>query len=566
MHMAAQDCSIPLDTPLFAITEEYDIQYGSGENYDGSSQILRLNLFKPVGDGQTERPMMILIHGGGFFDGHRNDLNFLGRELASMGWAAATVSYRLGFHGNWLFNAPWAYDPAEVIRAAYRAQQDVRGAVRFLKGRHAIDSTSTRNVMLWGYSAGAIAALHAAYVTDPAEKPASCGSIGDVSYIFSSYDRPDLGPYNGTLNQNGYNEEVIGIGSNYGGLLDTVFISSGADPAVYLYHQTGDPIVGCGHQQGLWGMPLGVGDNYPYLYGSCVMDDRMQAFMPLPERYQYYEHVGGDHSVHDNDLIKTEMLSFLHQLFCGERELALKVFLGGPYDPSIGLMNDALRSLPDFPLNDPYPALGYTFVENTPGIVDPSVLQVAGPDAIVDRIVVELRRADAPQQVLQSRSALLQRDGDVVDMDGVSRLSFDGLPLHDYYLSVVHRNHLGIMTSAPIDMSYSLTMVDLGSTTTSTYGSEARKSIAGTHPVMAMWEGDVNFNGELKYIGMGNDRDPILTEIGGSVPTNVVFGYHQADVNLDGVVKYVGTTNDRDPIVVNIGGSVPTNTRNAQLP
>jgi hypothetical protein len=31
-------------------------------------------------------------------------------------------------------------------------------------------------------------------------------------------------------------------------------------------------------------------------------------------------------------------------------------------------------------------------------------------------------------------------------------------------------------------------------------------------------------------------------------------------------VKYTGANNDRDPILVNIGGTVPTNTRVATLP
>ncbi|MBK9196134.1 MAG: hypothetical protein IPO17_14400 [Flavobacteriales bacterium] len=43
-------------------------------------------------------------------------------------------------------------------------------------------------------------------------------------------------------------------------------------------------------------------------------------------------------------------------------------------------------------------------------------------------------------------------------------------------------------------------------------------------------------------------------------------GYHPADVNMDGVVKYVGADNDRDPILQNVGGSVPTNVRAAQMP
>ncbi|MBK6832062.1 MAG: hypothetical protein IPG92_15620 [Flavobacteriales bacterium] len=50
-------------------------------------------------------------------------------------------------------------------------------------------------------------------------------------------------------------------------------------------------------------------------------------------------------------------------------------------------------------------------------------------------------------------------------------------------------------------------------------------------------------------------------------PTNVVFNvYATEDVNLDSDVKYTGPFNDRDPILVNIGGTVPTAQRFEQLP
>ena len=50
------------------------------------------------------------------------------------------------------------------------------------------------------------------------------------------------------------------------------------------------------------------------------------------------------------------------------------------------------------------------------------------------------------------------------------------------------------------------------------------------------------------------------------LPTNTIMSYSTADVNLDGTVKYVGTGNDRDPILVNIGGNLPTAVRSEQLP
>ncbi len=73
-------------------------------------------------------------------------------------------------------------------------------------------------------------------------------------------------------------------------------------------------------------------------------------------------------------------------------------------------------------------------------------------------------------------------------------------------------------------------------------------------------------DGTVRYTGQNNDRDPILSEIGGVVPTNVATTYSRYDINLDGAVKYSGNGNDRDVVLQIIGGVVPTQVRAAQLP
>ncbi|MEO8068267.1 MAG: hypothetical protein ABI599_11295 [Flavobacteriales bacterium] len=240
--------------------------------------------------------------------------------------------------------------------------------------------------------------------------------------------------------------------------------------------------------------------------------------------------------------------------------LDLRVFLEGPYDIGTGLMTDALRTLPSFPSTEPFTALGYAHVGGGGGeTCSPAVLAVTGNNAIVDWVLVELRDPLAPAVRLYSMSALLQRDGDIVGMNGASGLVFNA-PAGNYHVAVRHRNHLGVMTSEPVP----LTAVDFTSSTTDAYGNGARKTMAG---VEVLWAGDVNFDGLVRYTGANNDRDPILVAIGGNVPTNTIVGqYRQEDVDLGATVKYTGTNNDRDPILVNIGGSVPTDTRVAQLP
>lgn len=315
--LKAQDCSIPFVTPLFEVQVESDLWYGNAARFNGGTDSLRLNLYKPVGDGQLERPLVIAIHGGGFVNGNRNELNDYCNTLASMGWSCATMSYRLGFYGTALFEPPFAYDPPEVRRAIHRAMQDTKGAIRFLKGRHLEDSTSTTNVLLVGFSAGSIAALHATYVDRPEEKHPNANAIGQVQHFLNFYPRPDLGSVDGDLNLNGNDASVLGVVNCFGALMDTAYIESVNDPALYSYHQTLDPVVGCGVQRPYWGIGLGVPDNYPYVMGSCTIDPHMQSLGYSPQRYKFTLHQGNEHDIHDPVGILLESLQWMRDLFCG---------------------------------------------------------------------------------------------------------------------------------------------------------------------------------------------------------------------------------------------------------
>lgn len=243
-------------------------------------------------------------------------------------------------------------------------------------------------------------------------------------------------------------------------------------------------------------------------------------------------------------------------------KLNIRAFLQGPYNSTTGAMNDGLRANSLIPTTEPYTALGYAFVGGGGESTTQPILDFPGSNAIIDWVVLELRDKNDNVNVLHSRSALLQADGDVVEMDGFSQVRFP-LPADDYFIAVHHRNHLSVMPLNSVALSGSSSAIDLTNGSTATYGTNAQHINAG---VRMLWCGDVSGDGTLMYVGEGNDRDPILVEIGGTVPTATSAGYKAEDVNMDGTVKYVGEGNDRDPILVNIGGSVPTNTRTEQLP
>ncbi|MBL7951050.1 MAG: trypsin-like peptidase domain-containing protein [Flavobacteriales bacterium] len=250
--------------------------------------------------------------------------------------------------------------------------------------------------------------------------------------------------------------------------------------------------------------------------------------------------------------------------FCVQSGVLLnaQVFLEGPYaaGPS---MSDALRAGNLIPTTEPYSALGFAQAGGGGGETTTSgVLAVTGTSAIVDWVLVELRSAAPAYTLVATRCGLLQSDGDIVGVDGTSPLRF-AVAAGNYFVVVKHRNHLGVMTASAVALSSTAAVVNFRSSAQATYGTDARKTVGSAQ---ALWAGDCNSNGQLLYTGSGNDRDIVLSRIGGTVPTNSVNGYYREDVNLSGTVLYTGSGNDRDIILQNIGGVVPTNARSQQLP
>ncbi len=242
--------------------------------------------------------------------------------------------------------------------------------------------------------------------------------------------------------------------------------------------------------------------------------------------------------------------------------LDMRVLLDGPFDVGAGLMGDQLRIAGLIPAVEPYTSLGFQHASDGGGeTIDPALLAITGPEAVVDWVMVELRDAQSPATVVATRSALVRRNGQVTASDGgPMRLATQA---GSYHVAVRHRNHLGCMTELPLALGAAPIFVDMSASATAIWGQEPRKSVG---VFRTLWSGNVVTDERLKYTGAENDRDPILAAVGGTVPTNIANGYLASDTNLDGMVKYTGSDNDRDVILTNIGGSVPTNTRLEQLP
>ena len=281
-----------------------------------------------------------------------------------------------------------------------------------------------------------------------------------------------------------------------------------------------------------------------------------------------------------------------------------RAFLQGAYDATSGLMTDNLRALPlgtptstaNFPITDPYRVAPYstnfTHVNNAVLETIPSSAVVAAQaiaaDNIVDWVYLELRNLNASpgNTILQTRSALVQRDGDIVDVDGVSPVTFNNIADGNYIITVRHRNHLGlgIDQTSPRALNetkstaFTTNVVDLrNATDPQLFGTAAAYTTAG-HPVLGtanlLWGGDASGNAIVRYQGSNgpsgpNDRSVILQALG-NIETTVLNGYFRADLNMNRILRYQGSNgptapNDRLVLLQQLG-NIETTVRNQVIP
>ncbi len=234
--------------------------------------------------------------------------------------------------------------------------------------------------------------------------------------------------------------------------------------------------------------------------------------------------------------------------------VAPKVFLQGALlGNTNALMRDDLRAASLLPTTSPY-ADGLT--------CDASVFNTGGGNTkinlsendIVDWIWLELRDENDNTSIITATSALLQRDGDVVAVDGVSNLDFL-IPYKNYYVSLKHRNHLGVMTMNTIALNGTATPINFTDATTPiTFGTDAQTTFGMPINTLGMWAGDANGDGQLNYLGAASEIPAIRSQVFND-PNNSVFGgppigtfpsagYHLTDINMDGNTVFSGVTTD----------------------
>ena len=175
---------LPFTSPAYDVTVEQDVPYATAMGYWSHAPVgdkkatgkllfhsgtpkpltLEMDIYTPEGDGTGKRPLLLMMHGGSFFIGHKTEPGQVGwcRYFASLGYVAVSIDYRLGYHAR----------KSEFREAEYRALEDADAALDYLLKREDL-RIDPDCIFVAGTSAGAITALNLAfrlYGSEPMER------------------------------------------------------------------------------------------------------------------------------------------------------------------------------------------------------------------------------------------------------------------------------------------------------------------------------------------------------------------------------------------------------------
>lgn len=214
------------------VTVTSAVTYGANAGVSGGNQVLRLDIYTPTGDTETNRPVVVIAFGGSFQTGTRADVASICQIFAKMGYVAIAPDYRVGF-----------FFPNQVTttKAVLRGAHDMKAVVRFLRRSVAEQGNpygiDAERIILGGVSAGAISAIHGAYLDRVEEIPA-----------YMANDTAGLGGIEGSSGNPGYSSRPRAVLSFSGTIGDTTWIEVNDRPIVSI-HEDQDQTVPYGTQE-----------------------------------------------------------------------------------------------------------------------------------------------------------------------------------------------------------------------------------------------------------------------------------------------------------------------------
>ncbi|WP_420147952.1 alpha/beta hydrolase, partial [Spirosoma sp.] len=163
-----------------SVQKSLNVAYGKSINDRGQLQTQLLDIYQPANDTLQERPVIVLIHGGGFTSGNKSLMADYANLYAQYGYVAVSISYRLATKSFKMIPT----DPA-FVAVVDDAKEDALGAIRWLRANAAALRIDKGRIAVMGYSAGGATAMSVDFDQTPSRNensadPAQSSAISTI--------------------------------------------------------------------------------------------------------------------------------------------------------------------------------------------------------------------------------------------------------------------------------------------------------------------------------------------------------------------------------------------------
>ncbi len=242
---------------LFPTVTKTTVQYAPTLSHTGLAMMLSMDVYQPQGDNLSQRPVVVLAHGGSFVFGDKFMMQRWCELLAKKGYVAASIQYRI--YPVFALGYP---DSIKIFDTAVKAMGDMKAAVRYFREDAATANQfriDPAHIFIGGYSAGAVTALHAAYLDAGDAVPAFLQTLVTAN--------GGLEGLSGTASNKTYSSQASAVINMSGGLYRSEWIDAAELPLVSI-HGTVDATVP---------FTYGLAANIAYLEGSSLLHARAES-------------------------------------------------------------------------------------------------------------------------------------------------------------------------------------------------------------------------------------------------------------------------------------------------
>lgn len=286
------------------------IKFGDCITPGGSNKELFMDIYQPVGDTVSRRPVIVYAFGGTYVTGDRTQLAELCHKSAQRGFVAVAIDCRT-------YDRLSLPDSLAFADVALKAAGDMKAAVRKIRewsmGNNPYRMHSDF-IVVGGVSSGAITAMHAAMVD----------SVDNIPSHFRTIINNNGGFEGNSSNNFQYSSSVQAVLNFSGAIARTDWIDVN-DPPVFSAHDDGDPTVPFGNDFAAvnFNVPI-IGQvtlDIIYLEGSQSIQNKLRQLNIPSDMIVKTNSTGHVSYFSGNNIWKDSIIEnshiFLHNLICG---------------------------------------------------------------------------------------------------------------------------------------------------------------------------------------------------------------------------------------------------------